>query len=297
MTYAMVKVQNGWQSLPIDEVESLASQKGSPTSSTSTLNGRRNVHASPRTTIADIQGKNSRPQEYFKSAPMPVPVMDLATENSSVDQITKTYESFWADHPTSQRSDATLPSSRSLAPPADIKSRPILQTRRSDTPTYPLSPNLQPDIMQNAGPSRLGGPRTPVRHAQDQHAMLRTPSQTSLQEQDAIETLLFLSSPSRANANHTFPTSQPAAAPQGSPLRSESLTADQAGHSRHVGFSGIDSIDDSSDSGLSASAPAKRRIGRRGDDSIDRMLDDMPDMSSDEEIELPVTPRRAIARI
>lgn len=287
----MVKVQNGWQSLPIDEVESLASQKGSPTSSSSTLNGRRNVLASPRAAIADIQGQIARPQEYYKSAPMPVQVMEATAPSSSAEQPTS-YESFWAGHPASQRSDATSPSSRSLAPPADIRTRPTLRTHRSETPTYSMSPNLKGDVMSSA-PSRLGGggPRTPVRHAQDHHAMHRTPSQKSLQEQDAIESLLLMGSPGRANASHQFPTSQ-TSAPQQSPLRSEFSAAARGERGPRVEFSGVD---DDSDSGFSASIPIQHRIGRKGDDHIDRMLDNMADMSSDDECELPVTPRRAIA--
>ena len=39
LSYAMVKVKNGWQSKTIDEVESLASRKGSPASSTSSKTG------------------------------------------------------------------------------------------------------------------------------------------------------------------------------------------------------------------------------------------------------------------
>jgi hypothetical protein len=39
LSYAMVKVKNGWQPKTIDEVESLASRKGSPASSTSSKTG------------------------------------------------------------------------------------------------------------------------------------------------------------------------------------------------------------------------------------------------------------------
>src|SRR5277367_3428414 len=51
LSYALIKVNKGWEDLPINEVESRTSQAGSPTSSTSTPQGRRTLITSPRTAI------------------------------------------------------------------------------------------------------------------------------------------------------------------------------------------------------------------------------------------------------
>ncbi|KAJ0318631.1 hypothetical protein COL5a_010609 [Colletotrichum fioriniae] len=55
LSYAMLKVNHGWQSHSIDEVESMASQAASPTSSHSTLHGRQELSASPRANMARYQ--------------------------------------------------------------------------------------------------------------------------------------------------------------------------------------------------------------------------------------------------
>ncbi|PNY21227.1 Uncharacterized protein TCAP_07273 [Tolypocladium capitatum] len=54
LSYAMIKVNHGWQSRSLDEVESLASQAVSPSSSTSTVHGRHGSSASPRPPLAQV---------------------------------------------------------------------------------------------------------------------------------------------------------------------------------------------------------------------------------------------------
>src|ERR1700710_1578700 len=100
----MVKVNNGWQSNTIEEVESLASLTGSPASSTSTLPGRRNVAASPRANMIAMQRQTNNPISQSLGGDF-----DLF---SRTDSASRTYESFWRDHPTtgpSHRPSATSP--------------------------------------------------------------------------------------------------------------------------------------------------------------------------------------------
>ncbi|KAJ6440575.1 tubulin gamma chain [Purpureocillium lavendulum] len=64
LSYAMIKVNHGWQGRSLDEVESLASQAASPASSTSTVHRRHGSSASPRLNV------NSTPQVHFSNDPV-----------------------------------------------------------------------------------------------------------------------------------------------------------------------------------------------------------------------------------
>ncbi|GJN86438.1 hypothetical protein PLIIFM63780_010018 [Purpureocillium lilacinum] len=64
LSYAMIKVNHGWQGRSLDEVESLASQAASPASSTSTVHRRHGSSASPRLNV------NSTPQVHFSNEPV-----------------------------------------------------------------------------------------------------------------------------------------------------------------------------------------------------------------------------------
>jgi hypothetical protein len=135
--------------------------------------------------------------------------------------------------------------------------------------------------------------------------MVRTPSQKSAEEKEAsqkskeekeaIEMLLLMSSPGHASGSHNFP--QPNnRAPQQSPLRAEFGQVPPGSQERHVGFTGLDGGDDSTESEYSgpASSLPTRDARRKEDDDIDRMLDAMPDTSSEDELEAPLTPRRIV---
>jgi len=137
----MVKVNNGWQSHSIDEVESLASQAGSPTSSTSTLHGRRNPITSPRTAmIANIQGYSSNISSITQP---PIGDFDLYSRH---DQPSRTYESFWRDHSTSSYPTYRQSSNQPTHSPSLSKGLALI--------FVPPTPHVDP-ICQNS-PSRLG---------------------------------------------------------------------------------------------------------------------------------------------
>lgn len=181
----MVKVNHGWQSHSLDEVESMASQAVSPTSSTSTVHRRHGSSASPRLPLSA-----SAAQVHF--APDPV------------------------QRRKSNSPPSLFPSSSGpgLAPPASIRpsSMPVAprsNTRRNSNPRY------TPTLLSHASAS----PRTPAQPprlntSQPRPGMadpiLYSPHQ-NVREQDAIETLLFMSSPGNsANLKHSF-------SPAGSP--------------------------------------------------------------------------------
>ena len=294
LSYAMVKVNNGWQSNSIDEVESLASQAGSPTSSTSTLHGRRNVITSPRTTIANLQGQTSN-----LSASSITQDFDLYSRN---DPPSRTYESFWRDHSTSnplpaQRSSYASSHKLSLAPPADI--RPTASYRRSHTPKFSKPPSI-PGQGSNSS-LHASTPRTPNGRADYMESKpMQTPTQKTIQEQDAMEALLFMSSPGNSgNMSHTFPPpARSQMSPHQSPLRTEfnaQPLMNREAQGRRVEFEKASTSTNSSEAGGYQGKAKPVRNSRS--DAIDRMLDEMADSSSDED-ELVLTyssPRRIAA--
>ncbi|KAL7629857.1 hypothetical protein AAE478_001380 [Parahypoxylon ruwenzoriense] len=203
LSYAMVKVNNGWQGHSIDEVESLASQAASPTSSTSTLHGRQGASASPR-----ISGAPMRPR-----------ASSAATSPTAQHppQI-RAYDPHWKDGGTRHLTSSTSPVSHvpTLAPPAPIQPRqhgqpnPRRNSNARFTPAYlshshhasPHTP-AQPSPLQ--GTPGQGSIRTP-----NVDPILFSPHQ-NVREQEALETLMFMSSPGNsANVKHAFPPPQPA---------------------------------------------------------------------------------------
>ncbi|OLN87576.1 hypothetical protein CCHL11_06122 [Colletotrichum chlorophyti] len=214
LSYAMLKVNHGWQSNSIDEVESMASQAASPTSTHSTLHGRQESSASPRANMA-------------RHAPL------SAATTASSDPSPATYDSFWKEGQTSTHTSASPPAPTlnvpALAPPAPIQpSRPMgpHNPRRNSNPRYTptllshshsASPHTPAQPNTNGTPNqRLG--RTPL-----VDPILYSPHQ-NVREQDAIESLLFMSSPgnsanmkhnyaaamnSNLSARHALPTAQP----------------------------------------------------------------------------------------
>lgn len=288
----MVKVNNGWQSNSIDEVESLVSQKASPASSTSTIYGRL---TSPRTAIANVQGHT----DHISSTNAPIADFDLY---SRADQPSRTYESFWRDHSTSsypnQRQTGmpmgSSPPLKTLAPPADI--RQTVTSRRSNTPRISKPPSI-PGRGSNS-PYHSTAPRTP--HRAEFGERIQTPTHKTIQEQDAIESLLFMSSPGNSgNMGHTFPPPRTQGSPQQSPLRAEFMTRGPPGRRVEFEQSPPSMSNESSETGgVGYGSQIRRgpmnRYPARGED-VDRMLDEMGDSSSDEELVLTYTNSRVAA--
>lgn len=193
----MVKVNNGWQGHTIDEVESLASQAASPTSSTCTLYGRHGASASPRIPMNASRQPNA----------------SATTSPSTQLPQSRTYESFWKENSSRPRS-STSPQVPTLAPPAAIQPRqpgytnPRRNSNARYAPAY-LSHSAHASPHTPAQPSPLTST-----HGQ---SLLRTPNvdpilfspHQNVREQEALETLVFMSSPGNsANLKHAFPSSQ-----------------------------------------------------------------------------------------
>ncbi|KAH6689707.1 hypothetical protein F5X68DRAFT_204177 [Plectosphaerella plurivora] len=215
----MVKLNHGWQSHSIDEVESMASQAVSPTSTNSTIPGRTASSASPRLAM---NGRNGAASAMTPSSnPSPA-----------------TYESFWREnaHPTrrghnSASPPSTAPNGLTLAPPVTIQPapRPLANPRnprRNSNPHYTptlLSHSLSASPQTPAQSTYRGPPRPTGRNVDP---VLFSPHQ-NVREQDAAESLLFMSSPGNSGnmkhgyvpvglsssqplpGRHALPTSQP----------------------------------------------------------------------------------------
>ncbi|KAM0814764.1 hypothetical protein AB5N19_00555 [Seiridium cardinale] len=195
LSYAMMKVNHGWQGHSIDEVESLASQAGSPTSSTSTVHGRHGVNASPRVTLT---------------------AMRHGTQSAGISPVSqqppqgRTYE-FWRETNTRpQHHSASPPATQApmLAPPAAIQpgrsghSNPRRNSNARYVPAY-LSNQASPHTPGQPSPLQ-STPGTATMRTPQVDPILFSPHQ-NVREQEALETLLFMSSPGNsANMKHTF---------------------------------------------------------------------------------------------
>lgn len=372
LSYAMVKVQKGWESLPIYDLESLASQSGSPSSSSGlTLNGRRtsafgSAFTSPRVALARDQSSLSEPGKDSIMRDSPAVPEGL---NGGSNGHSRTYESFWRSQ--AQRT-LTSPSNvhhAHLAPPVDIGStqRPNGYLRRSSSngnrqqqrsglsqstsdlstssrysassiSNLPHTPGQKEDmatrittalINDRSAPTPSSAPRlngntsTPRESSSAQATNKKT---QSMQEQDAIETLLFMSSPgghanplnfpppSASQQSSEIPTSQSQSqVPQGSPLKTsfsqetkqEPYSPDPppgirlaTGHNSFYGPDGEFYSNVSHDKlyGTSGERHARRKDmeqrrrsgGRLTGEEIERLIDSYKGESSDEEVEIPL---------
>ena len=156
----------------------------------------------------------------------------------------------------------------SLAPSADIVSR---EPRRSNA-TKKLPPPLQ---TNNLGTELA--PRTPPPQRQSK---IRTPSQQAEVEKDAVETLLFMSSPG-------VPGYHPRGATARTPLRNDFWH--RADQTKSPGLSRRDKTrGDGEQPEVSYSqhphGPARKRPLSNAE--MDKMLDEMPDASSSDDSEL-----------
>ncbi|KAG6032176.1 hypothetical protein E4U41_007299 [Claviceps citrina] len=180
LSYAMVKVNHGWQGRCLDEVETLASQRASPTSSSSTVHGGTASLAGPQLPV-----RASPSQMYFA--------------NMEPDVLR------W--NPDSAAHPSPLSGKPTLGPPATIQpslpmSAPRCNPRRNSNPRY--------------APTMLSHSHSASPSAESTTPMMPSPHK-NVREQDAIESLLFMSSPKNsANLKHSFtPSGSPGPQPDG----------------------------------------------------------------------------------
>ena len=270
----MIKVQNGWQTRTIDEVESLASTQGyivspkqpfrSPRPERTPIRGETTgfAESSERTTAPSLgspriyQGKSNGEDLYAQRA-KPSYSPSLHPRDNFRPSV--------AQYQTTSNEQGP-----SLAPPVDFVPR---NPRRSDQLNSQASAlylnrgrNHSNLSASSTSSTRSTIPATPP---QKRPPSIKTTPSATAREKDAIETLLFMSSPGNSQRR---PTSGQL---PGTPLRNNFLAAE-----RHVGFIDDDSIPIS---------PRKRgfldSVRLQTDENIDKVLDHMvsEDSSSSED--------------
>ncbi|EFW99387.1 Nrm1 [Grosmannia clavigera kw1407] len=216
LSYAMVKVNNGWQAHSIDQVENFASQATSPASSTSTIHGRHGSSASPR--LAGMPSHKRRLSQASQMSQISGSTAGLAGRTpAAIDTsgwLPQSSGRYYNNSPAllasplavSRSNDSGVP--RSLAPPVSIQpARPSLAARRNSNPGFGLA--ALASFSHYASPPSPGY-MSPVKRTPNMDPILFSPHQ-NVREQDAIETLLFMSSPGNSANMKQFPSmsSQP----------------------------------------------------------------------------------------
>ncbi|KAK3988247.1 cell cycle transcriptional repressor whi5 [Cladorrhinum sp. PSN332] len=201
LSYAMVKVNRGWQSHSIDQVETLASQAASPTSSTSTIHLRNGSSASPQLSSASHRDSNNTTPTTG-----PQPQLSGRTGGDQAGRVSPT---------TGSRTGSVSPVkpiSSSLAPPVAIQtSHTSVHPRRHSNPR-PVPALLSASLHSSSypGPGSPGHPNgfLAAHHRASLADAMGLSHHQNNAEKDAIESLLFMSSPGNsANLKHAFPTS------------------------------------------------------------------------------------------
>ena len=239
----MVKVKNGWESNTLEEIESLASQHGSPKPSLTTTSSR-SKQQPPRSPRA-IQNPSLRLEGITSVSSGGTVAPDGGRSLNHRRPAVRV-------HPQRLMNGSER---RALAPPADI----VPGSRRRQHHANP-----PPNGYRSLDSQRATGSKQ------------RTASQNAAMEADAVETLLFLASP--GNSGHgpsssgamTFsPWMSTATSLQASPLKSDFSGQElPPTPQKRVTFTGLPN-------------PIPRAADIRSEIDIDRMIDDMDDASSD----------------
>ncbi len=286
----MVKVQNGWEAHNINELEVMTSNQASPVSALSDQKGPHEfalagaVHAkystSPQLPKQTVLANGSDNASLHSRTPFPghghvSPNFVDITHDPPSNQVGAAYESFWREHegvsaPKRTGTGDSPNEGPSLAPPVDLVPR---NQRRIDG-SIPQLPTLHTKNLHSAGnqlvPVSSDVPTTPPPM---KASKMRTPSQQAAVEKDAVETLLFMSSPGNSNYH-------PPPALSGTPLRNN-LTS-SAVKTDHTA-----TVRQSKGARPNRSFPITQLASQSrrplSDAELDKILDDMPDTSSSDE--------------
>ncbi|KAL9079262.1 MAG: hypothetical protein Q9157_001833 [Trypethelium eluteriae] len=295
LTYAMLKVNNGWQKNNLAQIEQLTSQKASPTSAAFRENVSRLGYASPRSVAPNgmrrVSGDSSDSDSYIGSpntgnfTPISGSKARFVGGASSPPQMHSWSSRSIPQNPygkpaaapgviAAHSNLAAATSKPVLAPPADIA--PASRARRSETSSY-RPPSLPGHQHKHKQPAGLRGPQTPNQNPRA--TLIRTPIEQAKAEKDALDTLMFMSSPGNsAYYAHTSHSSRGQPSPLGIEAR------------RTVGFGGIQSAGTPAQSTSSSSAAVSpgglaRNFThiRKPPREVARILDEIEDEDSDRE--------------
>ncbi|KAK7181814.1 hypothetical protein DPSP01_002405 [Paraphaeosphaeria sporulosa] len=190
LSYAMVKVQNNWEKQSIDELEERISQQGSPNSVANRTPGSRPAFASPTTAE-----RRRRPSGVSENSDHMMISPGQRTPSDPSRSYASTPSSLWrpGTKPTLNAAVNLISVTGAntglmLGPAPEFESR---RKRRSSASFHapPLLGSSQRKHFSDLG----AGLRTP---ATPRPGILRMPSQQA--EKDAVDTLLFMSSPNNS---------------------------------------------------------------------------------------------------
>ncbi|KAL8708871.1 MAG: hypothetical protein Q9220_006327 [cf. Caloplaca sp. 1 TL-2023] len=291
LSYAMFKVQNGWQSHSLKELEAMAAQRLSP--ATVTQDRPFSALSPPHSSANLPSSQGTQPFSPGRLQQQPYQLQPSQAAMLSPPHTQTTYEDFFRDEArkggipdsTKRKPSSRQQSGPSLAPPVDILPRTAARRTfaiNGHQPPPPLQTGTFP-ALPHPPPSDNGTmiPSTPPPAPHNKPSTIQTPSQQqqkSAMEQDAVETLMFMSSPGNSGYHPAFksPTSPPAVGVgRYPPVMLTPTTAARRG----VGFA-------SSREEMMTSpkrGPTSSRLSTAAD--IDRVLDEMRDerYSSSEE--------------
>ena len=282
----MVKVQNGWQSRNINELENKSSHEISPISAISSqrrgyepslVDAIQTVHYTSPQSPKRVSMAN-KSDDVFSQTPRIYPdQVGGWSQNEDIErslpksQLRATYESFWREHEgvsTSQQFKArSLPIERpALAPPIDLIPRDDHRSGR------------QLPLMHSQGPYSEEKHRNhmlldiPITPPPPKASEMRTQSQQAAFEKDAVESLLFMSSPGNSGFHplYTLPCTL---------LRNKS-----APHASQTDYAIPLERNEERDQGSSVRmirTTSQPQLLSEAD--IDKLLDEMPETSSSDE--------------
>ena len=276
LSYAMLKVQNGWQDRTIEEVESLASRQSSMAPSTP---GPLQNQGSPgsegpyskRPEVVQFPKCSSRPlanDKPFSHDHGRFPPTHHGTSSRHALLYPNPQPSRSVQHQRVRSRDGPVyqgnhnPAEvRRLAPAFDSPPRDARRVAQSNPPR--LNTNIVSNLSNHSMASTLSSnpPSTPPPRPA---SLAKSPSCTTPMEQDAIETLLTMSSPGNSQHGPRYGHLP------GSPLRNHFRAPE-----RRVGFAGYN---------LAQPPSQPPRVRLRTDEDVDRYLDEMSkdNESSDE---------------
>ncbi|KAL8762529.1 MAG: hypothetical protein Q9184_001489 [Pyrenodesmia sp. 2 TL-2023] len=257
LSYAMFKVQNGWQSHNLNELEAMALPRLSPSSGISQLH----CAAGALNSTPQHPQYPAKTSQYTQHSP---PSTRSPYEQPDLRQVSAQSPPLYRPMPNDTLAPHSPRRGPSLAPPVDI-------LPRTSRPLHPLNvqpPQLNTTNLYHNGTSNLASPTvttaTPLTPIRRPTSSIRTPSQKADAEKDAVETLMFMSSPGNSGY-HPNAFRGPAMSPM---------------QNNGSAMSPTQRITSASPN------PRKAPVGRLTTTAdIDRVLDEMPDRysSSDEE--------------
>ncbi|KAF4538006.1 Ribosome biogenesis protein bms1 [Lasiodiplodia theobromae] len=264
LSYAMIKVQNGWEQKSIDELETATTSQRTSRSATQTPTSAKFRNATDSPHAYDRRRRPSAlsdPSDRYLGTPgaqrSPSKIRTFGpTDFGRVDPTDED-----ARPSTASTFSSSASSAPTLAPALDISPK---RHRRSTSTRAPPMLGSQPKVQITKPFTDVGAPATPMPgKPQRPVGILRMPSQQA--EMDAVDSLLFMSSPNNsAHLAHTSASATSTAHP--SPLKTEFPAA------KRVAFDDRSSSSNSSETEREMSSGRARVVQAASSEARERVV-------------------------